>query len=81
MSGIGRCGGIDTSRIAEHVQVTLICNPAKATGRSDMQIVESHPMRTLYRDIIGIDTFAFAADEGTISEPWHERPHLCKTPA
>jgi hypothetical protein len=44
-----------------------------------MQFVEPHPMRALYRDIIGIDTFEFAADDGVLSEPWHEAPNRCKT--
>lgn len=40
-----------------------------------------NPMRNLYRDIIGVDTFAFAGDEGNITEPWQDRPDLCKSPA
>ena len=40
----------------------------------------THPMRLLYRDIIGIDTFPIAGDEGRISDPWQDRPHLYKTP-
>ncbi len=81
MCGIGRIWGIDTSRIAEHVQKTLICLAPKANGRTMMSETNAHPMRVLYRDILGVDTFAVAGDEGRITDPWQDRPHLCKTPA
>lgn len=40
----------------------------------------THPMRSLYRDIIGVDTFAIVGDDGAITDPWQDHPHLCKTP-
>lgn len=81
MCGIGRSRGIDTSRIAEHVQKTLICRGPKAQGRTMTMEPNAHPMRVLYRDILGVDTFAVAGDEGSITDPWQDRPHLCKTPS